>query len=151
MKRALPALVCLGLLIPVIWIGKPASALEPPDPRFGAVEAYDAPDQATLAGVGWERVIFWWYQLQPNGPEDWNGQYFPDEILDRERAQGREVVGLLNNTPHWATDGDPLRGVPRGLYLPHDDPNNLWAAFVRRVVSHYAGRIDHWIIWNEPD
>ena len=151
MKKALPALVCLGLLIPHIWIGTPASATSPPDPRFGAVEAYDAPDQATLAGVGWERIIFWWHQLQPNGSEDWNGQYFPDEILARERAQGREVVGLLNNTPPWATDDEPLRGVPRGLYLPHDDPNNLWASFVRRVVSHYAGRIDHWIIWNEPD
>jgi hypothetical protein len=138
-------------LIPHIWISKPASASAPPDPRFGAVEAYEAPDQATLAGVGWERILFWWYQLQANGPEDWNEDYFLDEILDRELAQGREVVGLLNNTPHWATDGDPLRGVPRGLYLPHDDPNNLWAAFVRRVVSHYAGRIDHWIIWNEPD
>ncbi len=151
MKKALPALVCLGLLIPHIWIGTPASAASPPDPRFGAVEAYDAPDQATLAGVGWERILFWWHQLQPNGSEDWNDQYFPDEVLDRERAQGREVVGLLKNTPYWATDGEPLRGVPRGLYLPHDDPNNLWASFVRRVVSHYAGRIDHWIIWNEPD
>ncbi len=151
MKKVLLALVCFGLLIPHIWIGQPAYAASPPDPRFGAVEAYEAPDQATLAGVGWERVIFWWHQLQPNGPEDWNGQYFPDEILDRERAQGREVMGLLNNTPPWATDDEPLRGVPRGLYLPHDDPNNLWAAFVRRVVSHYAGRIDHWIIWNEPD
>ena len=151
MKRVPPALICLGLLIPHIWLGTPAYAASPPDPRFGAVEAYDAPDQATLAGVGWERVLFWWYKLQPNGPEDWNGQYFPDEILERELAQGREVVGLLNNTPHWATDGEPLRGVPRGLYLSHDDPNNLWANFVRRVVSHYAGRIDHWIIWNEPD
>ena len=151
LKKALPALICLGLLIPHIWIGAPASAASPPDPRFGVVEAYDAPAQATLAGVGWERILFWWHQLQPNGSEDWNGQYFPDEILDRERAQGREVVGLLNNTPPWATDDEPLRGVPRGLYLSHDDPNNLWASFVRRVVSHYAGRIDHWIIWNEPD
>ncbi len=151
MKKALLALLYLGLLIPQSWAGTPASALAPPDPRFGAVEAYEAPEQATLAGVGWERIIFWWHELQPNGPDDWNGQYFPDEILDRELAQGREVVGLLKNTPYWATDGEPLRGVPRGLYLPYDDPNNLWASFVRRVVSHYAGRIDHWIIWNEPD
>lgn len=100
LKKALPALVCLVLLTPHIWTDKPASASAPPDPRFGAVEAYEAPDQATLAGVGWERILFWWYQLQPNGPEDWNDQYFPDEILDREHAQGREVVGLLNNTPH---------------------------------------------------
>jgi hypothetical protein len=151
LKKVILALVCLGLWIPQIWTDTPASALGPPDPRFGVVEAYEAPEQATLAGVGWERIIFWWHELQPNGPDDWNGQHFPDEILDRERAQGREVVGLLKNTPYWATDGEPLRGVPRGLYLPHDDADNLWAAFVRRVVSHYAGRIDHWIIWNEPD
>ena len=61
MKRALPALVCLGLLISPAWMGRPAHASTPPDPRFGAVEAYDAPDQATLAGVGWELFTILWY------------------------------------------------------------------------------------------
>jgi cell division septation protein DedD len=41
--------------------------------------------------------------------------------------------------------------VPLGLYLPIDDPGNLWATFVRTIVRRYAGRIDHWIVWNEPD
>src|SRR5690606_41333125 len=27
----------------------------------------------------------------------------------------------------------------------------LWAGFVREVVSAYEGRINRWIIWNEPD
>jgi beta-glucosidase/6-phospho-beta-glucosidase/beta-galactosidase len=26
-----------------------------------------------------------------------------------------------------------------------------WEAFVRRMAQHYRGRINHWIIWNEPD
>jgi hypothetical protein len=41
--------------------------------------------------------------------------------------------------------------VPSGLYTRDDDPNNVWAMFLRKIVSRYAGRIDHWIIWNEPD
>jgi len=60
-------------------------------------------------------------------------------------------VPVLKYTPAWATDGPPLCGVPRGLDLPIDDPGNLWAVFVRRVVETYADRINHWIIWNEPD
>jgi len=118
--------------------------------RFGAVEAFEAPKEATLAGVEWERVRFLWNEIQPNGPWEWNEDYFPDEILERELSQGREVVGLLINTPHWSADGGP-RDLPRGLYLPHDDPENDWANFVRLIVGRYAGKIDHWIIWNEPD
>jgi len=61
-------------------------------------------------------------------------------------------VGLLKNTPAWATDGEPFSGVPRGLYLPVDDPDNLWAGYVRKVVEYYAPRgVHHWIVWNEPE
>ncbi len=123
----------------------------PPDVRFGAVEAFRDPVAAAEAGVGWERILFYWSELQPNGPDDWNGYHVPDEWLGQAAAAGREVVGLLKNTPAWATDGLPGCGVPRGLDLPVDDPGNLWATFVRRTVQIYAGRINHWIIWNEPD
>jgi hypothetical protein len=123
----------------------------PPDPRFGAVEAFRDPVAAAEAGVGWDRILFYWSELQPNGPDDWNTYHVPDEWLNLAAAQGREVVGLLKHTPAWATDGLPGCGVPRGLYLPVDDPGNLWAAFVRRVVGMYAGRINRWIVWNEPD
>ncbi|MCZ7667212.1 MAG: hypothetical protein M5U34_08345 [Chloroflexi bacterium] len=30
-------------------------------------------------------------------------------------------------------------------------PHNTWAMFVDETVGRYAGRINHWIIWNEPD
>ncbi|MEA3341773.1 MAG: hypothetical protein U9R15_17550, partial [Chloroflexota bacterium] len=123
----------------------------PPDPRFGAVEAFRDPVAATEAGVGWERILFYWSELQPNGPDDWNGYHVPDEWLNQAAAAGREVVAVLKHSPAWATDGLPGCGVPRGLELPVDDPGNLWAAFVRRTVQIYNGRINHWIIWNEPD
>ncbi|RLC66536.1 MAG: hypothetical protein DRI48_04440, partial [Chloroflexi bacterium] len=100
----------------------------PPDLRFGAVEAFRDPVAAVEAGVGWERILFYWSELQPNGPADWNGYHVPDQWLTQAAAAGREVVGLLKSTPAWATDDTPLCGVPRGLFLPPDDPNNLWAA-----------------------
>ena len=123
----------------------------PPEPRFGAVEAYHAPEIADRSGVGWERIIFYWSEIERDGPDDWNWFHAPLERLDREIAGGREIVGLIQDTPAWATDGLPGVGVPRGLYLPVDDPGNLWANFIRDLVSAYRGRVDRWIIWNEPD
>lgn len=130
---------------------EPPAPTPAPDPRFGAVEAFYAPDEADAAGVGWTRILFYWNALQPDGPDSWNGDHIPLGLLDRELAGGREVVGLLINTPDWASDTGGGIGVPRGLYLPVDDPGNEWATFVRKVVTAYEGRIDRWIIWNEPD
>ncbi|MGD9030003.1 MAG: glycosyl hydrolase [Anaerolineae bacterium] len=121
-----------------------------PDPRFGVVEAHEAPAAATTLGAGWTRVRFEWNRIQPDSPNEWNAPV-SDATLSNELASGREVVGLLVTTPGWATDTSIGPGVPKGLYLPFDDPNNRWAVFVRQVVGRYAGRIDHWTIWNEPD
>jgi hypothetical protein len=142
-----PFVICSLLVSPT------AAQTPPPDRRFGAVEAFWDSASAIEAGVGWERMMFEWSQLQPNNADDWNSGY----VQEREtwtawaNAAGREVVGLLIKTPAWATDGLPECGVPRGLALPVDDPGNLWAAFVRRIVGTFAGQIDRWIIWNEPD
>jgi hypothetical protein len=122
-----------------------------PDGRFGVVEAYAAPNAATALGAGWTRVTFEWNRIQPNSPDEWNVTPISDQVLANELAQGRQVVGLLITTPGWATDVGIGPGVPQGLYLPTDDPNNRWATFVRTIVTRYAGRIDHWTIWNEPE
>jgi hypothetical protein len=122
-----------------------------PDYRFGVVEAYSAPAAADALGAGWTRVTFEWNRIQPTSPHEWNVVPISDEVLARELAAGRQVVGLLITTPGWATDVGIGPGVPQGLYLPVDDPNNYWATFVRTIVGRYAGRIDHWTIWNEPE
>ncbi len=123
----------------------------PPDPRFGAVETYHTPAAADASRVGWTRIIFYWSELKKDGPDEWNWFHAPLHRIDREIEGGREIVGLLKDTPAFATDGIRGAGVPRGLYLPVDDPGNLWAGFVREVVSAYEGRVHRWIIWNEPD
>lgn len=141
-------LLLLNWVVPTPEAGAQGSL----DPRFGAVEAFWAPNEAAALGIGWERILFYWSQLQPFGPEDWNTLHVADEWLALASAQGRTVVGLLKNTPQWATDGIVASGVPRGLFLPVDDPGNLWATYARRVASYYGPRgVHHWVIWNEPD
>jgi hypothetical protein len=148
--------VATALAMAAGWSAKPAAASvtaqeATPDPRFGAVGAIWAPEAAAEANVGYERILFTWSHLQPEGPEDWNFHTIPEEWLAQAEEAGREVIAVLIGTPAWATDGLPTCGVPRGLELPLDDPGNLWARFVRMAVERYVGRITHWIIWNEPE
>lgn len=124
----------------------------PVDPRFGIIEAFWEPEDAAELNVGWDRILFYWNEIQPTGPDDWNTLHVLEEWLVDAQAHDRMVMGLLKNTPAWATDGEPYSGVPRGLYLPVDDPDNLWAEYVRKVVEYYAPRgVHHWIVWNEPE
>ena len=144
----------LTALVLVTVLGSPPSTLSAPgnafDVRFGAVEAFRASAQADAAGVRWTRLVFWWSALQPDGPQSWNSFYFPDDLLQAELDSGRQVVGLLLKTPDWAGSGGP-HSVPHGLGLPLDHPDNHWARFARTMAERYKGRIDHWVIWNEPD
>jgi hypothetical protein len=145
----------------LLWLGgltavSPTHAQDPlpppPDPRFGAIESFWAPTEAAELNVGWERILFYWSEIQPKNADDWNTLHVLEEWLAEANAQQRTVLGLLKNTPAWATDGQPFSGVPRGLDLPLDDPNNLWAAYVGKVATYYAPRgVHHWVIWNEPE
>ena len=156
MKNLWIRFVSVIVLLTSVWVNvnlNPRTTVTAagPDYRFGVVEAYAAPTAATALGAGWTRVTFEWNRIQPNSPDEWNVTPISDQALANELAQGRQVVGLLITTPGWATDVGIGPGVPQGLYLPTDDPNNRWASFVRTIVARYAGRIDHWTIWNEPE
>ena len=122
-----------------------------PDRRFGVIETYDDPASASAIGAGWTRVRFPWATLQPNNDGEWNNPFLTDDMLAAEIGAGREVVGMIVNTPFWALNDAAVPGVPRGLNRPESDAGNVWATFVRQIVTRYAGRINHWIIWNEPD
>ncbi len=139
-------------VIPCWWRYSLRAQDAPDENVFGVVEGFWLPDEVCELGAGWERIIFDWAQHQPSGPDDWNTLNVDDRWLAAARACNREVVAVVKDTPAWATDGTPGIGVPRGLYLPVDDPNNLWANFMRRAAAYYAERgVRRFIIWNEPD
>lgn len=152
------AVICSGVPPASAQVGgaaapQPLPPVRNSDPWFGAVNAIFAPQAALNAGVRWQRLIFPWEQIQPNGPNDFEPGYFTDEELNVQLALGLEIVGITLYTPVWAAR-DPAfggRSVPANLTLSIDDPRNYWAAYVKRLVSRYRGRIDTWVFYNEPD
>src|SRR5690606_32174947 len=142
----------LTLVLLVLLSATSVAAQDATDNSFGVVEAFWLPDDACEIGAGWERIIFSWAQHQPTGPEDWHTLNVDDRWLEAARECERDVIAVLKDTPQWATDGIAGAGLPRGLYLPVDDPDNLWANFVRRAAAYYDERgVSRFIIWNEPD
>jgi hypothetical protein len=139
------------LLMPLAMVHSQTTQTNALSP-FGAVEAYYRPEDAAEAGLGWERIIFEWRQLQPESVDDWETSRWEPWLANAKQAN-RTVVGLIKNAPQWATGSNIMGAVPLGLDLPLDDPNNRWATFIRYLVTYYSKRWDlhHWIIYNEPD
>jgi len=137
---------------PLEPVGNGGSTL---DARFGVAEGFRNPAVMSDIGAGWERVVLSWADIQPDGPDDfsWLGRTVPPTALAEELRRGVRLAGLLQFTPDWAASDatDPGRSVPRNLDLPDDDPRNYWARFVFETVKYYTGRIDEWIVWNEPE
>ena len=139
-----------AILVIIATIGPAAALAQDSDQgswRFGVIESYDSPSHAKRLGVGWTRATFHWAEVQPDSPQTWT-PHLSDEQIEAEIEAGRMIVGLLIGIPDWARAEDRL---PQGLWAAYDDPANSWANYVRQAVSTYKGRIDHWIIWNEPD
>src|SRR5262245_49185216 len=121
------------------------------DPRFGVVNAFEAPDSAFESGASWELLTVRWDELQPNGPSDWNPSSSIDEWIGNARTNSREVVMVVTGTPQWATDGTVGVGVPRGLGFGLTDANNLWASFIRQAISYYSTRgVNRFVVWDTP-
>jgi hypothetical protein len=165
-RLALARLVGWVALVTLCLSSIPASAqpVSPDAPRplppvrnddawFGAVNTTSAPSLSADAGAKWTRLIFPWEEIQPTNAQEFGQGYFSDADIDRQLRMGVEVVGITLYTPVWAAR-DPqygARSVPRNLHLPITDPQNYWAAYVRRLVGYYRGRINTWIFYNEPD
>ncbi|MCB9453428.1 MAG: hypothetical protein H6672_18510 [Anaerolineaceae bacterium] len=146
------AILLLALLLPTLALRAQTDDSTLDGNPFGVVEGFWLPEVVCDLHPGWERIIFDWSQHQPTGLEDWNTLNVDERWLVAAQDCGREVVAIIKHTPAWATDGTPGPGVPRGLYLPVDDPGNTWAAFIRRTVEYYRWRgVNRFIIWNEPD
>ncbi|MHB0878636.1 MAG: DUF5722 domain-containing protein [Anaerolineae bacterium] len=162
---AVRLLLCLALLLPSL-ASVPAAAESPAnspqmlspvtnsDPFFGIVQAIHDPEKGVAAGVRWERLVAWWSNFQPNGPQDWDyNAWFPRDLMEDQKERGVELVGVVLHTPQWAARDAGYGAIspPQNLDLPYDDPNNYWGAFITRLAGEYAGLVDTWILWNEPD
>lgn len=143
----------LCLIIFLMLVGSASYAQEEsPDRTFGVVEAYYRPDEAVELGASWERIIFAWDCFQPRSPRDFVTTCIPESYLENAAAANREIVGLIKSVPEWASESGTPGGVPDGIGLSYDDSDNVFGAFVTRLVEYYRPRgIHRWIILNEPD
>ena len=153
-RRIALALTCCLLLVASSSVPAAADRWYVSSPVLGIIDAGRQADAARRARATWDRALFLWQLIQPNGPNDWAlDSYVSQAKLNTTLSTGLPVVGVVQGTPGWAdTDyRDGAAGVPTGLDYPVDDPRNTFGQYMLHLARAYKGRINTWIIWNEPD
>jgi hypothetical protein len=139
----------------IVKVGEPRY----PDWRYGVHLDYQggniADDAASIAlvsryaelfsGIGVEgvRLDFAWTSLEPS--DDRFNFRIHDQAVDVIREHGMDILGIIAWTPAWASSSasDPWKHMPRDV----DD----FADYVYELSSHFRGRVNSWLIWNEPN
>jgi len=95
-------------------------------------------------GVTWDREGLGWGNIEPQ-KDHWT--WSPtDSLINRVRAQGLQLLGLLAYTAPWAAS------VPGKTFSPPKDPQD-WQNFVEQAVSRYSQppySLRYFQVWNEP-
>ena len=95
-------------------------------------------------GARWVRMDASWYRAEPvSGRYD---ERFLGEVaraISLARGAGSKVILMVNESPPWAS----LSGDKNA---PPTDPAD-YASYLRFVATRFAGQVDAWEIWNEPN
>ncbi len=98
--------------------------------------------QARDTGVDTVVQVFAWREIEPTRDQfHWE---ITDQIVAGAEYYGLDLVVRLDHHPAWASD------VNLSLNAPPDDLNDYYK-FVERVAARYKGRVNAYIIWNEPN
>jgi hypothetical protein len=114
---------------------------------------------ATLAGIRlWDDGLKWSEINTSDGVYDWSSL---DSWFGDAEATGQDVLYTFGATPQFATSG-AAPGMcnspgPYACMAPSDVNSDgtgtdaYWQNFVTALVTHAAGRIAFYELWNEPD
>ncbi|MBN3037955.1 MAG: beta-galactosidase [Candidatus Omnitrophica bacterium] len=91
------------------------------------------------AGVGFVRLDFLWYDLEPE-PGVFDFEWY-DQVVDVLWANDIKILALLHYNPRWRQD------VPWNAPPDFD----LYKRYATAMVEHFKDRVKYWEIWNEPD
>lgn len=151
-------LAAAAALVPVPLGAQSArAATSAPPPAFGVQfhgmwSTYnDAQREQVLselkaAGVRWIRLDLGWAMLQPNSATSYDmvwGVPFADRVINMIHADGFHLLVTFWLTPSWANGG-------AGETAPPTDPAS-YANAIRWAAARWAGKVDAWEIWNEPN
>lgn len=92
----------------------------------------------------WIRMDLAWTDLQPDGPDSWSLEK-TDHVVDEAHERGIRILGIVTYTPAWARDA----GCD-SFACPPADPATF-ATFAGKLADRYAGRINAYEVWNEPN
>ena len=88
-----------------------------------------------------------WGALEPSRGS-WNFARL-DQRVDQAESRGAPVLLVLSHPPAWAATRPDLKGYQGSPSPPTS--NDAWRTYIRTVVERYAGRIEAYQIWNEPN
>lgn len=91
-------------------------------------------------------LLPWAYVEREKGVYDWN---HPDRIIDHAENQGLQIIARLGIVPRWVP-AEANVGNATLNYLPESE-FETFATYVGKFAERYRGRVDHIIIWNEPN
>lgn len=102
-------------------------------------------DLVAATGVAWIRLEINWRLIQPSGPGSWSWTQ-TDTMVRRALQRGLRVIGLLVDTPRWAS----VAGCDEQFCAPRSADE--FATFARAVVHRYGPQgVRVWQVWNEPN
>ncbi len=135
----------LGLVAAAALFAAPAAAA-PKELGLNIHQSTDVGLEVTKsANLKWVRIDVNWFAAEPTqGVYDWA---VLDQVIDGAKSRGLSVLAVLAYTPAWASQGnvdgkETLNDVPKA---------GTYAAFVTAAVTHFAGRVAHYELWNEPN
>jgi hypothetical protein len=102
-------------------------------------------------GTPWIVEYFPWPYIEPQeGEFTWGHS---NAVIGYAENQGLTVIARLGWVPEWARPGDSDGGDGPETTLTYLDTEyyDEFADFAARFVTRYRGRVDHVIIWNEPN
>lgn len=167
-RLAFLSIILLTILLSTSCGGGSASQAAAPAPLPGAVPAslfsltvhssFNWPS-APLVGIRLWSTGTYWHDMNPAvGVYDFSAF---DQFLNAARAHNVDVIYTFGEVPAWASSSPTMvcgnSGAPIGSCAPPDDlnsdgtgSNQHWKDFVTAVVTHAAGQVRYWEVWNEP-
>jgi len=103
-------------------------------------------DAMAAMGADWVRFDIKWSDVQWEGQSSFNWSKY-DPLIDAARSRGMTVLGNLAYSPTWARP----TGTSDKFGPNTDERRRAYATFAEAAVRHFAGRVSHWELWNEPN
>ena len=143
----------LAVVVLAALSGTPAMADNPDSPYGLNVHLpfsdfhFSMLEQAAEAGIDWVRIDFSWFDAEAS-QGNYNWAKF-DTFTAEAQALGLNIFASLGAPPSWALEYPEAQSGEPGYRVIEE--LDAWYAFVDQSVQRYAGVVDHWGIWNEPD